>query len=515
MMSKAHFLWVDDEIDFLKPHILFLEEKGYLTDCASNGRDALSLYRSGAYDIVFLDENMPGLSGLETLTQLYEINPRTPVVMITKSEDEGIMNQAIGKKIADYLIKPVNPNQVLLTIKKILDKRYLVSQTATVDYRDAYNHISENISQSNSVDDWKNIYRDLIYWELELERTGNSLYDLAKIQKSEANISFARFVRNNYREWLKNDQVVLSPGVFKYHVYPVLDSVNKLFFILIDNFRLDQWEGVKEDLNEYYEYHEDIYISILPTVTPYSRNSVFSGLMPVHIKEKYPEMWVEEDEDEGKNNFEETLIHNQLLSSGRKESFSYHKINSNSEGRKIIERFSELEKKDLNVLVFNFIDSLSHTRTESEMLRELTSDEAAYRSVTRAWFQHSPISTLLKMIAEKGYRVIITSDHGSIRVRNGIKVKGDIETGKNLRYKFGKSLAYDPKKVFDIIHPENFGLPSRNLSTRYIFAQNHDFFVYHNNYNSYSGYYSNSFQHGGISMEEMMVPIIELTPKQT
>lgn len=512
-MTKAHFLWVDDEIDLLKPHILFLEEKGYSTDCASNGRDAINLCHSSAYDIIFLDENMPGLTGLETLTIIHEFKPDVPVVMITKSEDEGIMNQAIGKKIADYLIKPVHPKQILSTVKKLLEKRDLISDTVANNYRNAYHQLSNDIKESSTSDDWKAVYKSIVYWELELERSNNPLFDLPNMQKHEANISFNKFIKKNYKDWIATRNPILSPFLFESYVYPILDEGEKLFFILIDNFRLDQWEGIKDLVYQYHNYVKDIYFSILPTTTLYSRNSIFSGLMPRQILEKYPQLWVDESEDQGKNQHEELLIHNNLQNSGRKETYSYHKINSNSEGMKLIERFTDLEKKDLNVMVFNFIDSLSHSRTDSKMLQELISDEAAYRSVTKSWFMHSPLLLLLKRIAAKGYKTIITSDHGSVRVKNAIKIIGDNETNKNLRYKYGKSLSYDPKKVFEIIHPENFGLPSPNLSTRYIFAQNQDYFIYQNNFNNYMSYYNNSFQHGGISMEEMMVPIITLTPK--
>ncbi|MGI6073705.1 MAG: PglZ domain-containing protein [Fermentimonas sp.] len=514
MNRKAHFLWVDDEIDLLRPHVLFLEEKGYSTDCVNNGRDALAVFSERNYDIVFLDENMPGLSGLETLTMMHQINPQVPVVMITQNEDEGIMDLAIGKKIADYLLKPVNPNQILLSVKKLLNKSELLLQTVSNNYRDAYSDIGEQIARSNSVEEWKNLYKMLVYWELELEKSGSPMYEMLEMQKVEANISFSRFVRANYAEWLRDRNVVLSPDVFKKYVFPLMDIGEKLFFILIDNFRLDQWDSIKPHLSSDFDYDEDVFLSILPTATPYSRNSIFSGLMPLELSRIYSDVWVSELSDEGKNNMESVLIGRMMEAAKRYETFSYHKVNDTYEGKRLVERFSEMERKDLNVIVFNFIDFFSHARTESEMLRELTGDEVSYRSVTTSWIKRSYITLLLKKVAEKGYKVIITSDHGSIRVKNPIKVKGDSETGKNVRYKFGKSLAYDPKKVFDIISPENFGLPSPNLSTRYIFAQNSDFFVYDNNRNSRLNYYLNSFQHGGISMEEMMVPIVKLTPKR-
>ncbi|MDD4777336.1 MAG: bifunctional response regulator/alkaline phosphatase family protein [Fermentimonas sp.] len=521
-MDKAQFLWVDDEIDLLKPHILFLEEKGYATECATNGYDAIKKCNSKTYDIIFLDEHMPGLTGLDTLTEIKESSPNVPVVMITKSEDEGIMDKAIGKKIADYLIKPVNPTQVLTTIKKILEKKKLVSETVSETYRKEYNILNEAIRSCMTCNDWIDVYRRLVFWEVELDRYDYPVKELPEMQKADANISFAKFVRENYKSWINRESgdkgnisgsPVVSSDLFENHVFPFLDKGDKLFFILIDNFRLDQWEVIKDIVNDSFECEENIYFSILPTATPYARNSIFSGLLPSQISEMYPDFWVEESDDERKNKFEAQLIGSHLQRVGRTKAFSYHKVSTNREGNKLSDRFKELENYDLNVIVYNFIDLLSHARTESNMLKELAADESSYRSLTRSWFLHSPLVTLLKKVAAAGFKAVITTDHGSIRVKNGLKVIGDRETNTNLRYKLGKNLAYDPKRVFDIIHPGNYGLPEPNISTRYIFALNRDFFVYPNNYNQIETHFENTFQHGGISMEEMMIPVILLKPK--
>lgn len=511
-MVKARLLWVDDEIDLLKPYILFLEEKGYGVECVNNGRDAIELCGSQRFDIVFLDEQMPGLSGLETLSALHSSYPGVPVVMVTKSEDEGIMNRAIGKKITDYLIKPVNPSQVLMSIKKILEQDERMTEVTTQEYRDLFNPLIAEIGDCRSAEDWMSVYKKLVFWELKLDQTQNPMSETLAVQKAEANRLFAKFIRRNYEEWIMDGRCrpVMSPDLFRQFVFPSIDKGEKLFFILIDNFRFDQWKAVEDVVSDSFTCNEGLYFSILPTATPYARNAIFAGLMPRRLSGMFPDFWVYDSEDEGKNLHEALFIKEHLERMGKSCSFSYHKINRNQEAEKLVSRFAELEKNDLNVMVFNFIDLLSHKRTESRFIKELAPDESAYRSLTRSWFLHSPLPALLGKIAERGYKAVLTTDHGSIRVKKGVKVLGDKETGVSLRYKQGKNFGYDPKKIFDIIRPENAGLPSPNMSTRYIFALNDDFFVYPNNYNHYQSYYEDSFQHGGVSMEEMMVPVITL-----
>ena len=514
-MNKAHFLWVDDEIDLMKPYILFLEEKGYRTDSAANGNDALNMCREKRYDIVFLDEQMPGISGLQVLSRLNTAYPELPVVMVTRSEDEGIMEQAIGRRITDYLIKPVNPNQVLLTVKKILDQKELVAERAAVSYREAFARIAEEMDRCSTAGDWMALYRKLVYWELELERTAHPLIEMLEQQKSVANRLFGRFIKSNYEEWmvLPAERPLISPELFEKILFPLLEGGEKLFFILIDNFRLDQWLTVKEIVSAQFDSHEELYYSILPTATPYARNAIFSGLMPRRIAELYPDLWVEEGDEEGMNLHEEELINRQLHRFRIRKSISYHKISSNREGERLTARLAGLLKNDLNVVVFNFIDMLSHAGTESKMIRELTADESAYRSLTRSWFLHSPLRTLLEAIAAKGVKVVLTTDHGAIRVKRGVKVKGERDTNVSLRYKLGRNLGYDPSGLFDMLHPENCGLPSPHMSTRYLFALNNDLLVYPNNWNHYLSLFENSYQHGGVSMEEMIVPLITLIPK--
>ncbi|MDE5726672.1 MAG: PglZ domain-containing protein [Duncaniella sp.] len=509
-------LWADDEIDLLKPHIMFLQTKGYDVETACSGADALEMAGAKEYDLIILDENMPGLTGLETLSRIKMAKPHIPVIMITKSEEENIMDQALGSKIADYLLKPVNPRQILSSIKKNLHSEELVSQQASTDYRQEFGRISGLISSAASLADWMELYRLLTHWEMKLAGAETSMDELLEMQRNEANTAFAKYVRRHYEEWLASspqEAPLMSPRIFKDAVFPLLDAGEKVFFILIDNFRLDQWEAVKPLLTDSFTMKEELYTSILPTATQYARNAIFSGLMPLDIARMFPELWVDEDSPEGKNLNESPLIATQFERYRRRCRFSYTKVNDSAGGEKMLREFSNLLDNDLNVVVFNFIDMLSHARTESRMIRELAATDAAYRSLTESWFRHSPALEIFRRIAAKGCKVVLTTDHGTIRVNRPVKVVGDKNTNTNLRYKVGKNLAYNNREVYEIKAPQRFGLPSPNVSSAYIFATERDFFAYPNNYNHFVQYYDGTFQHGGISMQEMLVPLITLTPK--
>lgn len=517
-VKKIRILWTDDEIDLLKPHILFLQEKGYSVDTASNGYDAVDLIRNKKFDLVLLDENMTGMSGIETLNKIRLINSAIPIVMITKSEEENIMETAIGSKIADYLIKPVNPKQILLSIKKNLETRKLITRETTSAYQSEFRILGELINQAANYYHWEEIYKKLVYWELELERSDDpGMYEVFKMQKSEASLGFSRLIRDNYLAWFTDkpkDKPLLSPGIFKEKIIPLIDANQKVFVIVIDNLRLDQWRILYPVISEYYTLVDDsLFCSILPTSTQFARNAMFAGLMPQEIAAMNPQLWTYDDEEGSKNLNEEELLKKQLSRLGKKYRFYYEKILHARTGKKLVDNYSNLLDYDFVVLVYNFIDLLSHANTELDMIRELTGDDSAYRSLVLSWFQHSQLLDIIKLSAEKDITIVITTDHGSIRVNNPVKVIGDRKTTANLRFKMGKSLNYNPREVFEIRDPYTAHLPKSDISSSYIFALNSDFFAYPNNYNYYVSYYRNTFQHGGVSMEEMIVPIISLRPK--
>jgi CheY-like chemotaxis protein len=518
-MRKTRILWTDDEIEVLKPHLFFLREKGYEIDTCSNGNDTIDLVRQNQYDLIFLDEHMSGLSGIETLRLIKEVRPEIPVVMITKSEEEDIMEAAIGSEIADYLIKPVKPNQILLAIKKNLEQKRLVTEKTTVDYRQEFKKISSLIDGANKPSDWSDIYRKIIYWESELEKSSDpGLTEILKMQDNEANAGFSRFIAANYLGWFSSaaeNKPLLSPNLLREKVFTRIEKTRPLFFILIDNMRYDQWKTIAAEMTGLFRLaEEELYYSILPTATQFSRNSIFSGLMPLSITETMPELWVPEEEEEGKNNFEEEFLKRQITRTGLNIKWSYTKIGNSLEGKKLNERITSLLNNDFNVLVYNFVDMLSHARTDISLIRDLAGDERAYRSLTRSWFLHSALFELLNVLSTKKIRIIFSTDHGTIMVQNPLKVVGDRNTTANLRYKMGRNLDYDPAKVFEIKNPEKALLPKTNISSRYIFAMNKDYLVYHNNFNHFATYYRDTFQHGGISMQEMLLPVALLEPHE-
>ena len=528
-MNQIHILWVDDEIDLLKPHILFLEMKNYKLTTCNNGRDAIDLFAQENFDIVFLDENMPGMSGLETLAEMKEKKSATPVIMITKSEEEYIMEEAIGSKIADYLIKPVNPNQILLSLKKNLDHSRLVSEKTTLDYQKEFRKIAMEMAQVNSYEDWVDFYKKLLYWELKLENIQDqSMIEILESQKVEANMQFGKFIERNYEKWFepKADKPIQSHTLFRELVVPELlkkDSrggaelgkTKPVLFIVIDNLRYDQWKTIEKIVGDYYRLEKEMaYYAMLPTATQYARNAIFSGLLPTEMEKQFPQYWKNDVDEGGKNLFEAEFLTEHLkrlgLSNLKQE---YFKITNLANGKKLADNFRGLKDHDLVTVVYNFVDMLSHAKTEMDVVKELASDDKAYRSLTRTWFKNSPLLEIIQQGQKLGFKLIITTDHGTINVKNPSKVIGDKNTSLNLRYKTGRSLSYEDKDVFAVKDPKKIGLPSISMSSSFIFAKNDLFLAYVNNYNHYVSYYRNTYQHGGISLEEVIVPFLVFNPK--
>ena len=528
-MNNGHILWADDEIDLLKAHIIFLTKKGYEVTTVTNGADAIEECRKQTFDLIMLDEMMPGLTGLETLQKVKELQPQTPVVMVTKSEEEDIMDQAIGSKIADYLIKPVNPNQILLTLKKNIHRQEIVTEVTQSGYQQEYQQLAMRIDACRTWKDWTEVFKRLVHWELELSDADTGMTDMLQMQKEEADNSFAKYIKNNYLEWMQAYRIpgnqgkvsagdepkpMMSPDIFKERIFPRINAGEKVFMIVIDNFRWDQWRVLAREIGDQFDIDEDMYLTILPTATQYARNAIFSGLMPDKIAQMFPDLWVDEDEEEGKNLNEAPLIKTQIDRFRRHDRFSYNKVNDSVGAERLLQQYNSLKDNDLNVVVVNFIDLLSHALTESKMVRELANNESAYRSITLSWFRHSVMAELFKRLANSDYTIILTTDHGSIRCSRPIKIIGDRNTNTNLRYKLGKNLNYNSKEVFTIHEPRKAFLPSPNVSTTYVFATGNSFFAYPNNYNYYVSYYKDTFQHGGISMEEMMVPLITMKARK-
>ncbi len=518
-IKKGNILWADDEIELLRPHILFLEEKGYNVTPVTNADDAISLVKEHPFDLLLLDEMMSGKDGLSALAEIKEINPSLPVVMITKNEEESLMEEAIGSKIDDYLTKPVNPSQILSTCKKFVESRKIEGNRLTRDYPLQFNELTRAIMEASTWQDWVAIYTRIVDLELEMDHYPDlGLRSMLEDQKKSANMEFGRFVEKHYLEWIKesDDAPNLSVDVIAENVAPLLANDKKVAFVVIDNMRLDQWLSIQPFLFPYFNIKRKFYFAILPTATPFARNAIFSGLFPLEIEQKYPELWSKgADDDSSRNRYERQLLDFQLQEMGfnLKPEPKYIKILDLSEGKNLERNIRTYIQTKLLSIVVNFVDIFSHNRSTSEILKEIVPDEAAFRSLTRSWFEHSYLFRVLRHLGEEGFTIIMTSDHGSVRAMRGGKVIGDRETSTNLRYKFGKNLKCDNKYAFYIKDPREFKLPMRGININYIIAKEDYYFVYPTNYHKYLNYYRDSFQHGGISMEEMILPVLRLDSK--
>ncbi len=518
-MSTAFIIWVDDEMESLEAHRRFLEQKGYALKTFTNGYDALEFIVTNPPDLVLLDESMPGMSGLETLSGIKALYPRLPIVLVTKNETETLMDEAIGSQISDYIIKPVSPSQILLVLKKILENKRLVSEKTTQLYQEQFRLLFDSVNNEADHKSWADFYRQLIFWELEIEKSrNNEMMEIHLSNKKAANKSFFKFISKNYASWIQDVDLnapTMSHQIFQQKVLPGLEKNETLIWLIIDNLRFDQWKFIEPALSEMFRINqEDCYFSILPTTTQYARNAIFSGLTPLEMEKNFPDKWKSDVDEDGKNNNEEFFLQQQLMALGRNDvKMVYHKITNHSEAVKLAENAHNLLENQLAIIVYNFVDMLSHARTESDVLRELASDEAAYRSLTLSWFNHSPLMNLLRKVVDKKINIILCSDHGSIKVNSAIKVLADRQTTSNLRYKNGKNLDYNPREVLAFKDPALAKLPKTNINSAYIFAGEQNFFCYPSNFNFHSNHFKNTFQHGGISMEEMIVPVVSLSSK--
>lgn len=518
-MADIKILWADDEIDMLKPQLFFLEKKGYEVVTVSNGHDALDVFdEQNDIDVVFLDESMPGITGLETLSRLKEKNANVPIVMITKNEAENLMEEAIGSQIDDYLIKPVNPNQILLTLKKLTDNKRLVSEKTMTDYQIEFRNLMMEINSGLDLAGWVDVYKKIISWELKLDASNTTeMQDILQMQKNEANAEFNKYVSKNYIDWIANpdDAPVMSHNLLKNYLFPDVKGKKPAYLFLLDNLRFDQWKIIEPEVSRMFRVEEEkTFYSILPTSTQYSRNAIFAGMLPADIKKHFSSLWLDDHEEGGKNNHEAELLKSQVDRMFREpKTVDYLKVTNVSKAKYMNDNILNYIKNDLTVIVYNFIDMLSHARTEMEVLKELAGDEKAYRSLTLSWFENSPLKSALEKLSEKDVDVFITTDHGTIRVHKPTKIIGDKQTTTNLRYKSGRNLNYDRKEVFEIRDPEKAGLPKANISTSYVFAKEDRFFLYPNNYNKYNNLYLNTFQHGGVSLEEVICPFIKLSTR--
>ncbi len=518
-MTKGNILWVDDEIDLLRSHIFFLKEKGFTVETATNGEDAIDLVRSKRFDLVFLDEMMAGMGGLQTLSLIKDVRPELPVVMVTKNETEGLMEDAIGTKISDYLTKPVNPSQILLTCKKFLEGKKITEQYVSRDYIKELQDISISLQSPMDADEWIQLYEKISNWSIELDAHPESgLQQTLADQVRECNVEFSKFVERNYRHWLEQkERPALSLDVVDRFVIPELQENKSVFLFVIDCMRLDQWLMFEEVLREYFTVSKDFYYSILPTATPYSRNAIFSGAFPDEIEVRFPEIWEQwEDDDNSRNKHEPDFLNNlfQRRRINLKPEAKYVKILDPDYGRGIEQNILSFMNNKLTAIVVNFVDMLAHGRSDSQLLKEIAPNESAYRSLTKSWFMHSSFLGMLRTLSrQKNATIVITTDHGSIRSLRNTKVVADRDASTNLRYKFGRNLKCDERHAIFVKNPKDFRLPRRGLTINYLIAKEDYYFVYPTDFHKYVTQYRDSFQHGGISMEEMILPAIKLLPK--
>ncbi|NOT33441.1 MAG: response regulator [Candidatus Eisenbacteria bacterium] len=517
--TRRQILWADDEIDLLRPHIKFLEQKGFAVTAVPNGEDALAALERQRYDVVLLDEMMPGLGGLGTLDAIKSRNHTLPVILITKSEEETLMDEAIGKRITDYLIKPVNPSQVFLACKRVFESDRLQDSQRARDYVGEMQRWQAIDTRRLDWAGWVDLTVESARWDVLFDGINEEGLKQAHADfRRPLNLEFSRFIEDQYPRWVKDaaERPRMSHDVVRHAVVPHLKSGKRVVFVVIDCMRLDQWFTLEPLLEELFEIQHDYYCGILPTATPYARNAIFGGLLPIDLQRHHPDLWQENSKDERtKNRFERQLLEHQLerLKATPEKGLKYLKIYEADEAQAVKRQIQTFSNLSLVAMVFNFLDILAHGRSESEILQELAPDEAAFRAVMRAWFTHSPLYDILRALSKQDVTVVITTDHGSVLCKRAALVYGNRDTSTNLRYKFGVNLNCDTKQAINARKPSDFALPDDGVNKNYVLCREDYYFVYPTRFHEFERQYRGSFQHGGVSIEEMVLPLMTLTPR--
>ena len=522
MSMKGTILWIDDEIEQLKAPILFLEQRGMTVLSSTNGADALDMLGEHVVDVVFLDEQMPGMDGLTTLEKIKQLQPQLPVVMITKSEEESIMEDAIGRFISDYLIKPVNPAQLVITLKRLLQVDEIQSEKTTQRYLQQFQQLGLKMDEASTWHDWSSLYQELVQWEFDLEGGESASKEILEEQYASANAGFSRFVEQAYVNWIAssnnqgdNERPMLSHEVLRSSLFPLLKEREgqPVCFVLIDCMRLDQWRVFEKTLRKWFTIDTQLVGSILPTATPFSRNAIFSGYTPAQLQRAFPNEWDLSKGEQSLNQHEELFLKAALERNDFDVSVRYHKVLSSADGKKLVQSIPTMKDVDLTAVVYNFVDTLVHSRSDSDVLKELAPDARAFRNLTETWFEHSALLDLFKGCAEEGIPVVVTTDHGSIRAMRDTKVFADRESADSLRYKYGKNLNIEQEShALKITKPELFGLPGGLHTSSYLIAKEDYYFIYPTQYHKFQNKYRDTFQHGGISLEEMVLPLAICRP---
>jgi DNA-binding response OmpR family regulator len=516
--AARKILWIDDEIEALRPHILYLNEKSYDVTPVSNGDDAISMIKTFRYDVILLDQMMPGQDGMSVLARVRELDSTIPLIMVTQCREDELINEALGKRISDFLVKPIGGAQIASTLKRVLDQTKIIEEQVPHKYTEDFNQIR---LIKDSAPDWRNwaeIYLKLVEWDLEFDLLGETgLEETHLEQKKECNALFSDYVAENYTRWIRGeDAPVLSVDVLDRFVIPHLRKNKQVYFIVVDCLRLDHWLAIEPLLQPYYYIDQSCYYSILPSATLYSRNALFSGLFPLELSEKFPQYWLENSENQtSTNRFEKQLLQSKLRNAGLrlKPGLRYFKIFDAKGGNEYIRQVSSFERISLSALIVNFIDILTHQRSQLDVLQQIAPDESAFRSLAKSWFAHSALFEILKIISPRDAVVVLTTDHGSVLGNRPTKAFGNRQTSTSLRFKVGTDLACDEGQAVYIKQPNSYKLPAESSNKNYIIAKDDYYFVYPNQFHEYTRQFRGGFQHGGISMGELIVPVVTMTSR--